>query len=127
LLVHHVDPARYATPVADEVAVKHEWDYGDVHAFHEALRPYRVAATLYGHTHVRNLFRWNGTSDTRAGSGIPCVNTDNASHFGSLRQAILHLEVSDTDLHIREFATADGWINGSWTPESWRFPLPPGR
>ena len=123
VLVHHVDPARYAKPVADAVAITHEWDYGDVQAFYAALRPYRVAATLYGHTHVRNLFRWNGSADTRTGSGIPCVNTDNASHFGSLRQAILHLEVSDTELLIREFATADGWINGSWTPESWRFAL----
>jgi cytolysin (calcineurin-like family phosphatase) len=71
VIVHHVDVARYSTPVEDDVVLKHEWDYGDVRAFYETLKPYRVAGTLYGHTHVRNIFRWDGTKNMRAAGGIP--------------------------------------------------------
>lgn len=123
IIVHHVDVARYSTPVPDEVVLKHEWDYGDVHAFHEMLKPYRVAGTLYGHTHVRNIFRWDGTKNARAAEGIPSINTDNAAHYHDLRQAFLHLELDDRELRVREFATADAWKTGSWTPQIWRFPL----
>lgn len=124
VLVHHVDAARYAAVVEDEVAVKNEWDYGDVQAFYEVLKPYRVAACLYGHTHVRNLFRWDGTRNQRAVAGIPSINTDNASHYGDLRQAFLHLEVDAKELRVREFATVDAWRTGAWTPQVWRFELP---
>ncbi len=123
ILVHHVDVARYSTPVADDVVLKHEWDYGDVHAFHEMLKPYRVAGTLYGHTHVRNLFRWDGTKNARAAAGIPSINTDNAAHFKGLTQAFLHLELDERELRVREFATTDAWATGAWTPQIWRFPL----
>jgi len=123
VIVHHVDVARYSTPVADEVALKHEWDYGDVRAFHEVLKSHRVAATLYGHTHVRNIFRWDGTKNMGAATGIPSINTDNASHYNDLKQAFLHLEVDAKELRVREFATTDAWQTGAWTPQIWRFPL----
>jgi hypothetical protein len=124
VIVHHVDVARYSVPVADEVALKHEWDYGDALAFYETLRPYRVAATLYGHTHVRNIFRWDGTKNQRAATGIPSINTDNAAHYHDLRQAFLHLEVEAKELRVREFATTDAWRTGAWTEQMWRFALP---
>lgn len=124
VIVHHVDVARYSNPVADDVVVKHEWDYGDVQAFHAALKPYRVAGTLYGHTHVRNIFLWDGTPNRRVTAGIPSINTDNAGHYNDVRQAFLHLELDARELRIREFATTDAWQTGSWTPQLWRFPLP---
>jgi predicted phosphodiesterase len=124
VIVHHVDVARYSTPVADDVVVKHEWDYGDVRAFHETLKPYRVAGTLYGHTHVRNLFLWDGMNNRKATTGIPSINTDNAAHYNDLRQAFLHLEIDAKELRVREFATTDAWLTGAWTPQQWRFPLP---
>lgn len=124
VIVHHVDVARYSVPVADDVAVKHEWDYRDALAFYEVLKRYRVAGTLYGHTHVRNIFRWDGTKNLRAASGIPSINTDNAGHYNDLKQAFLHLELDAKELRIREFATTDAWLTGRWTPQVWRFALP---
>lgn len=123
VLVHHVDAARYSAPVDDEKARHQEWDHGDVRAYYESLAPYRVAAAICGHTHVRNLFRWNGTPDTRGPSGIPFLNTDNAAHFHGPAQAFLHLEISTGEVRVREFATRDGWITGTWTPQVWRFPI----
>lgn len=123
VLVHHVDVARYCEAVAEDVAVKKEWDFGDVQAYHAALQPYRVAASLCGHTHARNLFRWNGTKDTKAAQGSPFLNTDNAGHFGSASQAFLQVEIAPTELRVREFATKDGWQTGAWTPQVWRFAL----
>ena len=123
VVVHHVDVARYSGPVADDVAVKNEWDYGDVHAYHEALKPYRVAASLCGHTHTRNLFRWDGTKDTRAAKGSPFLNTDNAGHFNSVTQAFLHVEITPEQVRVREFATKDGWETGAWAAQEWKFAL----
>jgi predicted phosphodiesterase len=121
VLVHHVDAARYSVAVDDEKARHQEWDHGDVRAYYESLAPYRVAAAICGHTHVRNLFRWNGTQDTRGPSGIPFLNTDNAAHFHGPAQAFLHLEISASEVRVREFATRDGWTTGAWTPQVWRF------
>ena len=121
VLVHHVDVARYSAPVADNIVVRNEWDYGDVHAYHAALKPYRVAASLCGHTHARNLFRWDGTNDTRAAKGSPFLNTDNGAHFNSPTQAFLLIEVAPDSVRVREFATKDGWQSGAWTPQEWKF------
>ena len=55
-----MDFARYALPVADDLVLKNEWDYADVQAFHDALKPYRIAGIFYGHTHVRAVFAWRG-------------------------------------------------------------------
>jgi hypothetical protein len=125
VLVHHVDPGRYAKVRTDEEARKGEWDYGDVQAFYDLIKPRRVAATLYGHTHVRNIFRWDGSPDARATTGVPAINTDNASHWKSATQALCHLEIDGQELRVREFATKDAWLTGAWTPQIWRFPLPP--
>jgi hypothetical protein len=123
VLVHHVDVARYCEPVADDIVVKHEWDYGDVQAYRETLKPYRVAASICGHTHVRNIFRWNGTKNTKAVEGTPFLNTDNGAHFNSETQAFLQVEITASSIRVREFATRDGWLNGAWTPQAWQLPL----
>ncbi len=78
---------------------------------------------LCGHTHVRKIARWNGTKDDRVTQGIPFLNTDNAAHFHKPAQALLHVEIHSQELLVREFATADGWQTGTWTPQVWRFPL----
>ena len=123
VIVHHVDVARYSVPVPDEKVLHNEWDYADVAAYHSALKPYRIAALLCGHTHVRNIFKWNGTNDAKAAHGYPFLNTDNAAHFHSEAQALLHVEVTSRELLVREFATKDGWQTGAWTPQVWRFDL----
>ena len=83
-----------------------------------------MAATVFGHTHARNFFRWDGTANEKAGSGIPAIITDNAGHWKSPSQAILHLEITPGTLRIREFATKDAWKFGAWTPRIWSFSLP---
>ena len=123
VLVHHVDLHRYSTPVPDERVMNNEWDYGDLHALHETIKPYRVVATLCGHTHVRNLVRWDGTSDMKSARGTPLLNTDNAGHFGGPTQAFLHVEIDARSVRVREFATKDGWLTGTWTPQVWTFPM----
>ena len=123
VLVHHVDVHRYSDEVTEEKVLNNEWDYGDAQAFYRTLKPYRIAATMCGHTHVRRLVRWNGTKDERTTSGVPFLNTDNAGHFGSESQAFMQIEISSTELRVREFATSDGWQTGAWTPQVWRFPL----
>jgi len=121
VLVHHIDVARYSVAVPDDKVIHNEWDYGDARAYHQTLRPYRVAGALCGHTHARNLFRWDGTADQKAKEGIPFLNTDNAAHFKSSQQAFLHVQITNGETLVREFATEDGWQTGSWRPQSWRF------
>ena len=123
VLMHHVDVHRYSVEVPDAKVVTNEWDYGDTHAFYKTIQPYRVIATMCGHTHVRNIVRWNGTNNMRVTDGVPFLNTDNAGHFGSESQAFLHLEVDSKNLRVREFGTVDGWQTGSWTPQVWDFPF----
>lgn len=128
VLMHHVDPARYARTVPDAAALKAEWDYGDVQAYHALIKPRRIAAVLYGHTHVRNIFRWDGTAGKPgADADILCVNTDNASHWNSATQAICHFEIGPAGIRIREFGTKDRWRTAAWTPRVWDFPLPQGK
>ena len=123
VLVHHVDVARYSTIVSDAKVATHEWDYADVHAYYGALRGYRVAAAICGHTHARNVFRWNGTNEPQAATGVPFLNTDNAGVWHSPTQALLHVVVTGSQLIVREFASKDGWLSGTWTPQMWRFDL----
>lgn len=123
VLVHHVDVHRYSETVPDEKVKHHEWDYGDAQAFFAAIKPYRIAATMCGHTHARKITRWNGTKDDRASEGVPYLNTDNAAHFHNVAQAILHIEIASNEMRVREFATKDGWQSGTWTPQVWRFPI----
>lgn len=124
VLLHHVDVHRYSKIVPDDVVKNSEWDYGDAHAFYEIIKPYRVAACMCGHTHVRKVMRWNGTPDQACTDGVPFVNTDNAAHFGSPVQAILFIQIDAEAMTVREFSTKDGWETGDWTPQQWVIPLP---
>jgi cytolysin (calcineurin-like family phosphatase) len=123
VLVNHVDVHRYSYAVPDAKVLQNEWDYGDAFAFYETIKPYRIAATLCGHTHVRKIARWNGTKDDRVTDGVPFLNTDNAAHFSNPAQAFLHVEIDKSDMTVREFGTKDGWKTGSWTPQVWKFNL----
>ncbi len=128
VITHHIDVARYCAPLAPELVTKNEWDYSDVAAYHEVLTKYRIAAILYGHTHVRKIFPWDGTTpkftkDAPPVKGIAVFNTDNSAHFKSDTQAVMYFTVTDKEVIAREFATPDAWMTGAWTPEVWRFPI----
>jgi predicted phosphodiesterase len=125
VITHHVDMLRYAQPlpVEDKKAEGMEWDPADVRGFHEAIKGYTVAAILYGHTHARNVYRWDGTNKP-AKDGIPTFNVDNSSHFGSKQQAFFYFEIRADAVLVREYATADGWETGAWTGQSWTAPIP---
>lgn len=118
VLMHHVDMARYTVAKPDVDYTKWEWDPADVAAFYTAIKG-RRAAIFYGHTHVRNVFRWDGSS-TKAADGVAVFNVDNASHFSGPAQAFFHVEVRGDGLTVREFETRDGWQTGSWTPQIWK-------
>jgi predicted phosphodiesterase len=124
VLTHHVDMLRYARPlpVEDKKAVGMEWDPADVKGFHDALHGYNIAAILYGHTHVRNVFRWDGSA-RKAEEGIPVFNVDNSSHFAGTQQAFFYIEIRGNALIVREYQTADAWETGSWTPQTWTAPV----
>jgi hypothetical protein len=115
---------RYSVELPDDKVGTSEWDYGDAQAFYRTIKPYRVAATMCGHTHVRKIARWDGTKDDRTPAGVPFLNTDNSGHFGSSSQAFLHIEIGSAEMRVREFFTKDGWETGAWTPQTWSFPLP---
>lgn len=123
VITHHVDIARYTGP-CDPLAPADtkEWDPCDVRGFHEALQGNNVAGIFYGHTHFRNIFRWDGMS-AKAASGIPVFNTDNASHFGGDAQAFFYVEMYKQHLLIREYHTTDRWVTGAFTPQSWTAPF----
>ena len=118
VLLHHVDMARYTVAKPDTDYTKWEWDPADVAAFYAAIKG-RRAAVFYGHTHFRNVFRWDGSS-IQAKEGVAVFNVDNAAHFGGPAQAFFHVEVRGDGLTVREHATTDGWQTGSWTPQVWR-------
>ncbi len=71
ILCHHVDFARYCEPVSEEAALRNEWDYADVAAFYEAIKPYRVAGIFYGHTHARGVYGWTGPKPVPLLGGRP--------------------------------------------------------
>jgi hypothetical protein len=123
VVAHHVDVARYSLACDPKAAAaNHEWDPCDVRGYHEALRNCNVIAILHGHTHVRRVFRWDGTR-MDAKNGIPVFNTDKVSHFSSANQAFLYFEVGRKEMLVREFGTRDRWQTGQWTPTTWRFPV----
>jgi len=124
VITHHIDIARYTGPCdRDAPADSKEWDPCDVHAFYEAIQNYNVAGIFYGHTHFRNVFRWDGAS-AKATSGVHVFNTDNAAHFGGDAQALLYVELHDGQLLVREYQTKDGWLSGFFTSQSWSAPFP---
>lgn len=118
VLMHHVDMARYTVAKPDTDYTKWEWDPADVAAFHAAIKGRRTAI-FYGHTHFRNVFRWDGAS-IQAKEGVAVFNVDNGAHFSGPAQAFFHVEVRGDGLTVREFATTDGWQSGTWTPQVWR-------
>ncbi|MGC4002154.1 MAG: metallophosphoesterase [Pirellulales bacterium] len=123
VIVHHIDVLRYSVDCVPETpAGQAEWDSCDVNAYHAALRDYHVAAVLYGHTHSRKIFRWDGTK-MPAESGIPTFNNDNSAHFASNTQGLLYFEMSAKELKVRELVTADRWQTTAWTQEFWSFPI----
>jgi predicted phosphodiesterase len=124
VITHHVDIARY-TGMCDTQAPpdSKEWDTCDVSAFYTALQGYNVAAIFYGHTHARNVFRWNGVS-AKAQTGIHVFNTDNASHFHGKAQAFMYVEMTPTEMIVREYATQDRWESGAFTPQVWKHAIP---
>lgn len=123
IITHHVDMARYTGPCDPNApADSKEWDPCDVHAFYKALQGFNVAGIFYGHTHFRNIFRWDGTS-TKAATGLHVFNTDNASHFSGEAQALFYVEILDRQLLVREYQTKDGWKTGFFTPQTWAAPF----
>ncbi len=120
VITHHLDIARNVAACAAEAAPGNkEWDPCDLRAFHAALTGYNVAAIFYGHTHARNIFRWDGAS-AKAASGVNVFNTDNASHFNNTAQAFFYVELGANELTVREYQTTDRWQTGSFTPQVWK-------
>jgi predicted phosphodiesterase len=125
VLTHHIDIARYSTqPDPTGPATSKEWDPCDVHAYYEALKPYHVLAILFGHTHVRDLYKWQGTEKKhdfqKTASGHAIFNVDNSAHFASDKQAMLYFHYHNQELSVREISTADRWQNITWTPQVWK-------
>lgn len=128
VITQHVDMLRYAQPlpVEDKKAEGMEWDPADVKGYYDALKGYNVAAILYGHTHARNVYRWDGTNKA-AKEGVPTFNVDNSSHFGGKQQAFFYFEFRTDGLIVREYQTTDAWETGTWTPQTWTAPIPATR
>jgi len=123
IITHHVDMARYTGPCEpNSPADSKEWDPCDVQAFYKALQGFNIAGIFYGHTHFRNIFRWDGASP-KAETGLHVFNTDNASHFSGEAQALFYVEIHDKQLLVREYQTKDGWKTGSFTPQTWTAPF----
>lgn len=135
VITHHVDIARYTAPVpADAPFADKEWDPADVGGFFEALRGFNIAAVFYGHTHARNVWRWDGQACRPAGESLPedaagdgpreidVFNVDNSSHFAGPAQALFYVEFGADGLLVREYATKDAWKTGFWSPLVWRRP-----
>jgi predicted phosphodiesterase len=125
VITHHVDVLRYAQPlpVDDKKAEALEWDPADVKSFYDALKGYTVAAILYGHTHTRNVFKWDGTTSKTAKEGIPTFNVDNSSHFAMKPQGFYYFEIRPEQVLVREYATPDAWETAAWTPQTWTAPV----
>jgi hypothetical protein len=124
IVTHHIDVLRYAQPlpIEDSRAKGMEWDPADVRGYHDVLRGYNCIGVMYGHTHARNVFRWDGSA-RRADNGIPVFNVDNSSHFAGKQQALFYFEIGRERLTAREYQTADAWETGSWSPQMWTYPI----
>jgi cytolysin (calcineurin-like family phosphatase) len=128
ILCHHINLDRWTTVACDPAApnpvpgaARLDWDPCDVHAFHEALAGYNVIAILYGHTHGRKIYKWDGQTAT-AKTGIDVFNVDDASHFKGPAHGILHYHLTDTTMTVREYSTKDHWKTAAWT-QAWTMPI----
>jgi len=120
VIVHHVDVARYSTPPDPEgPATNKEWDPCDVRGYHDALKAFNVVAILYGHTHARNIFHWDG-SPRKAQQGVPVFNVAKSAHFSSKDQAAFYFHLRDEEMIVRELKTSDRWQTAIWTPQMWK-------
>lgn len=121
VITHHIDLARYAVACdpEDPKNLSREWHPCDVAAYYEAIKPYNIAAILYGHTHGRVVFKWDGQS-TKATEGFPVFNIDNSSHFGSSSQSFFYFEITAKEVIVRELITKDRWETHDWSPQQWR-------
>jgi hypothetical protein len=127
VILHHVDMIRYAAPAADDkTATSKEWDPADVKGYHDALKGYNVAAVFYGHTHARNVFRWDGSAKRAEKGGVAVFNVDNSGHYNSQTQAFFYVEIADGKVAVREYQTEDAWETGKWTPQVWTTPFGAG-
>lgn len=119
VITHHIDVQRYSTPCdSDPKNAGKEWHPCDARGFHAAIAKFNVVAILYGHTHARNILKWNGTQ-TRTDQGFDLFNVDNGAHFRSDAQAFFYFEISKDKLTVRELATTDRWKTSNWTPQVW--------
>lgn len=119
VITHHIDMLRHSAEPADEKkAVNMEWDPNDVKGFYAAIKDYNVAAILYGHTHGRNVYHWNGTNKASK-TGVPVFNVTKSSHFAGKVQGLFYLEIQGDTVLAREYQTKDGWETGTWTPQTW--------
>lgn len=123
VVTHHVDAARYAVPYQrdEERFLNMEWHPQDVGSFFDAIRPYNVVADLFGHTHVRDVYGWEGGTQKLpfTEGGVDLFNGDNGSHFGGGAQAFLYFEISGSELTVREVKTTDGWRTREWSDRVW--------
>jgi len=123
VITQHIDIARYSVPYEkDEEKFLHmEWHPQDVQSFYKTIRPFNVIADFFGHTHVRNIYGWEGTPKMKGfkTGEVDIFNGDNASHFHGDKQAFFYVEITPAGLIVREIATADAWETHQWTKEIW--------
>ena len=123
VITQHIDLARYSVPyIADEEKFLHmEWHPQDVQAFHDTVKHFNVVGNFFGHTHRREVFGWNGTSQRQrfSESDVDAFNGDNSSHFKGGKQALFYVEISGADLIVREVFTEDGWQSHQWADRVW--------
>jgi hypothetical protein len=120
VISHHVDILRYSQSCSvnnpDNLGM--EWNPCDVQAYYRALTGYQIIAIFHGHTHARQVLRWNGSSKA-AQEGFPLWNVDNSSHFQGGHQAFFYVEIGTQQLTVRECATQDAWETSHWSPTYW--------
>jgi cytolysin (calcineurin-like family phosphatase) len=124
VITHHVDMVRYAGPsdIDDKLAMGKEWDPADVNGYFAALKGFNIIGVFYGHTHVRDVFRWDGGAK-KGKEGLAVFNVDNSGHYNSKTQGFFYVEIGAENLVVREYATDDMWETGAWTPQSWSVPV----
>ncbi|HSI32029.1 MAG TPA: metallophosphoesterase [Tepidisphaeraceae bacterium] len=123
IVTHHVDVARYGQlpDNPDGPYDNKEWDPVDVHAFYDALKPYNVIAVLYGHTHARAVFKWDGSSTKAGDAGLDVFNVKDSAHFKGPKHTFFyfHLDLAAGRMTVREYATPDKWVTATWTTQTW--------
>ena len=122
VITHHVNLGSVfkCDPAAPNLTLN--WDPCDLRAYWDAIKGANVVAMLYGHTHKRATFRWDGEKTTGP-TGVPVFNTASAAHFDLKHHAFFYFEVTERELVAREYATDNGLETAAWAPQVWRVPL----